>query len=98
MAAQSYTMTSAAPTQPASGSYALLVDYPTIKVAGLKSSAVVFVRLSFDGSNPDATDSVGQAIEDNGLIELSAKTGDKIVFVGKNIESGNDVTIEVRSS
>lgn len=81
-----YTVTAAEPTQPTTGSLELDLDNPKVTVSGLAGAAKVSLSLSFDGSDPATEDDTSEKLE-NGMVQLLAKAGNKVVFRGLNIPS-----------
>ena len=93
MAVQAYTLNTAGP---ASAVHTLAIDNPKIKIAGCPGKAKVDIYLSFDGSDPDATDKA-MTIEKDSVFVLNAKTGNRVKFVGHEIQAADSVAVEIEN-
>lgn len=96
--ATTYTVTKAAPQQPSSLSFEVVKENPQVKVSGLKSPGAIEVLKSHDGSDPTDDDATGVIYRTNGVRQLIAAAGHKVIFKGFNLEAADSVTVEIEAS
>jgi hypothetical protein len=93
MAAQAYTLNISGT---ASAVHTLAIDNPKVKISGCPGKARVDLYLSFDGSDPDASDKC-MTIEKDSVFVLNAKTGNRVKFVGHEIQTSDSVAVEIEN-